>query len=229
MSRLLLCITLSAVGLCVACTSGSAPATPTDLLTPSAPAPTPESVTGIERVDRTIALLLSGDADTLAKDAVFRPVACQANPPSLSTSVEPQCAPGVEPGTPIDAFLAGECEGFYITSSADLWRGIQGRLGMGAPHSVYAVVKGGVVDSQTGRADPDIAYTIVLADGSPPAADAIASLWEITAAGELAFLNFGCGQTNENYESYFGPNPSFIYGPIAAAPTPLATLPPKND
>jgi hypothetical protein len=219
---------LSAAVLCVACSGSSAPGTPTPALTPAGLTPQPASLTGIDAIDRTILLLLAGDAATLTKAAVFQRVPCQANPPSLSTGLEPQCTAGVDTGTPIDAFLISECEGVYVISVANLQSAIQTRLGMGSPHSVYAVVKGGVIDSQTGLADPDVAYTIMLADGSPPATGSLASLWLITASGELAGYFPGCGQTDKNYEDlgYFGPNPTFIYGPIAAAPAPVATQTP---
>lgn len=76
--------------------------------------------TGVPAVDTAVAAVTAGDADALIGMVRYQRAACvtSIDPLNVVDPSPPRCPAGVAPGTPVDAFLTGTCEGGLVTREA---------------------------------------------------------------------------------------------------------------
>lgn len=177
----------------------------------------PSGATGVPAVDLVLTHLLAGDLDALQALVKFTGVPCQAEPPTLSAGVEPQCPAGTPVGTPIPSFLMLQCEGSYATSNDAVRTAFTNALRGVSRDSLYAVVR---VDP------PQHGASYVIAVGSEPSpGTSPGTLWYVDDAGNIVALDFGCGAPLASVVARDFASAQFLIGPLGPQPTPTAGAP----
>jgi len=144
--------------------------------------------TGVPEVDAVVQAVLSSDQEALGGLVGYSLVPCTTEP-GIGSEL---CRPGEPDGTLVDALLAADCEGHFIRPDGideALRYFLEGRPELYGVYQVPPATPGTVA-----VVGPD--YVAVFSVEGPERGQAFGRGLGI-GAGEVVFINFGCGQSPE--------------------------------
>lgn len=146
--------------------------------------------TGVEAVDRVLAALDSGDQAGVAALLQFTKIKCAANPQGLGAP--PKCPPGVADGSPVEAFLMGNCEGTWVLKDQQQSAVDFIRQRHSSRETIFAVVNAAPSQSSVDEGGLPVAkYTVIY--GSRAQQDS----WYVSIDDGLVSAFNGCAQPPE--------------------------------